>query len=161
MSPSRPFEGALGSHINTSRLSSTTDTHCRPLIPLPTRPRPLIESETQHTASSTPQFVLGLVYFVESSAEARQMTYGELGHYLGLVCSNRTIARTLNNSGFRRCVAVSKPFLSEAHKAKRLRWALEHQDWDIEDWYRVIWTDESAMRIGGPQRLWVECRACA
>lgn len=50
--------------------------------------------------------------------------------------------------GYHRRIARSKPHLNQAHKDKRLAWALEHEGWSTQDWMRVIWTDEAAFYIG-------------
>jgi transposase len=54
-----------------------------------------------------------------------------------------TIRRALRKVGLRSCIARRKPLISEKNKKKRLQWALEHQDWTIQDWKCVVWTDES------------------
>lgn len=100
-----------------------------------------------------------LVTFVESSAEGRRMTFGELASHQGLMCSASTIARYLKKAGFRRCLAIPKPWLTDKQKMDRLDWALEHLDWDTVDWARVIFTDESAIQNGGTKRLFVTRRA--
>jgi DDE superfamily endonuclease len=39
---------------------------------------------------------------------------------------------------------------------KRLDWALRYKDWTIEDWKRIIWSDESSIWIGvNPRRQWI------
>ena len=41
-----------------------------------------------------------------------------------------------------------KPFLKPKHKTARLEWACTYKDWTIEDWKKVIFSDECLMRIG-------------
>jgi transposase len=41
-----------------------------------------------------------------------------------------------------------KPYLSKAHKRFRLKWAKEHQFWEVEDWACVAWSDEATFEIG-------------
>jgi hypothetical protein len=37
-----------------------------------------------------------------------------------------------------------------------LEWANKYKDWTVEDWKRVIWSDESSMWVGvSPRRQWV------
>ena len=38
---------------------------------------------------------------------------------------------------------MKKPKLSKVHKRARLQWALEHENWTLEDWKKVIWSDET------------------
>ncbi|KAI1000163.1 hypothetical protein K3495_g8035 [Podosphaera aphanis] len=49
----------------------------------------------------------------------------------------------LREQGLRAIRRVKKPMLSKAHKRARLLWALEHESWTMEDWKRVIWSDET------------------
>jgi len=44
--------------------------------------------------------------------------------------------------------ARKKPFLNERHIAQRLAWAVEHKNWSLEEWKRVIWTDEASFELG-------------
>ena len=56
---------------------------------------------------------------------------------------------------FRR-VARKKPFLDAAKKAKRLAWALAHEDWKIEEWRRIVWTDELYIHLNGKGgKVWI------
>ena len=42
---------------------------------------------------------------------------------------------------------------------KRLRFAQQHKDWTKEDWYRVLWTDESKFeQFGNKRRVYVRRR---
>jgi hypothetical protein len=42
---------------------------------------------------------------------------------------------------------AKKPFLSKAHKQARLRWAQAHQHWTVDDWKRVIFSDETKINL--------------
>ncbi|KAF8242039.1 hypothetical protein K440DRAFT_473853, partial [Wilcoxina mikolae CBS 423.85] len=46
--------------------------------------------------------------------------------------------------------------LTEEHARKRLAWALEHKDWDAEEFEGVIWSDECSVEKS-PKRsqFWV------
>ncbi|KAI0994612.1 hypothetical protein K3495_g13568 [Podosphaera aphanis] len=54
-----------------------------------------------------------------------------------------TVRLALREQGLRAIKRVKKPMLSKAHKRARLHWALEYESWTIEDWKRVIWSDET------------------
>ena len=54
-------------------------------------------------------------------------------------------------------VKKTKPLLTAKHRKERLRWAREHSTWTIEDWKRVIWTDETGFKIvnsEGKEYVW-------
>jgi transposase len=49
-----------------------------------------------------------------------------------------------------------KPLLTAVHRKKRLAFALKHREWTVEDWKRVMWSDETKInRIGSDGKQWV------
>ena len=53
-------------------------------------------------------------------------------------------------------IAMKKPGLSVENVAKRLASAEKYKNWTVEDWKKVIWSDESSIWIGvSPRRQWV------
>jgi DDE superfamily endonuclease len=47
------------------------------------------------------------------------------------------------------------PLLSKKHRRDRLDFALAHQHWTVEDWKRVVWSDETKInRLGSDGRKW-------
>ena len=42
---------------------------------------------------------------------------------------------------------TKKPFLSKKHKQERLKWARAHQHWTVDDWRRVIFSDETKINL--------------
>jgi Transposase len=50
-----------------------------------------------------------------------------------------------------------KPGLNATQRAARLKFCLDHKDWTLDDWKRVIWSDETSVILGqrrGAIRLW-------
>ncbi|GFS71116.1 transposase domain containing protein [Trichonephila clavipes] len=39
------------------------------------------------------------------------------------------------------------PLLTKRHRQLRLHWAREHRDWSMDQWERVVWSDESRFVI--------------
>jgi len=75
---------------------------------------------------------------------------------LDLSVTTQTIRNTLRKSGLKAAVKQKKPFLSKAHQRRRLEFALEHQHWTLDDWSRVVWSDETKInRLGSDGRAWV------
>jgi hypothetical protein len=53
-------------------------------------------------------------------------------------------------------VKRKRPFLSKQHRRERLDFAITHQDWTVEDWKTVVWSDETKInRLGSDGRKWV------
>ena len=70
--------------------------------------------------------------------------------------SAETTRRHLKTAGMKSAVKTKKPFLSKKHRRERLDFAISHQDWTVEDWKRVIWSDETKInRLGSDGRKWV------
>src|SRR5437763_11442894 len=72
------------------------------------------------------------------------------------VCAT-TLTATLHELGYNRCIARRRPLLKAIDYKRRLAFARAHKDWTIEDWKRVIFTDEMSIKIGQERKdiLWV------
>lgn len=70
--------------------------------------------------------------------------------------STKTVHRGLKEAGMKAVVKMKQPKLTKVHRRKRLEWAERHASWTLDDWKRVIWTDESKInRFGSDGRVWV------
>ncbi|KAG0755859.1 hypothetical protein G6F22_020473 [Rhizopus arrhizus] len=70
------------------------------------------------------------------------------------IISAETVRKSLRRSGLTSFLKPQKPLLSEVNRRKRLDWALDHVDWTIEDWKRVIWSDETKVnRFGSDEGM--------
>jgi len=80
----------------------------------------------------------------------------DITNKIGLPISERTVRRRRSEVGLGSYIAAEKPGLKPTHMKLRMEWALKYKDWTIEDWKRVIWSDESIEWIGvSPRRQWV------
>jgi hypothetical protein len=70
--------------------------------------------------------------------------------------SSETVRRVLRKHSFKAVVKKKKPLLSLRHRKKRLAFALKYKEWTVEDWKRVIWSDETKInRIASDGRQWM------
>ena len=70
--------------------------------------------------------------------------------------STQTVRRGLKKTGLKAVVKCKRPFLSKRHMKERMDFALSHQYWTVEDWKRVIWSDETKVNIRGSDgKKWV------
>jgi Transposase len=53
--------------------------------------------------------------------------------------------RILYSHGLSKVKPTRKPGLNAVQRASRLGFCLDHKDWTIEDWKRVIWSDETSV----------------
>lgn len=71
----------------------------------------------------------------------------------GIKMKAQTVRNRLNDKGYKGHVAVKKPWLSSKNIKKRLSWANDHSSWSIEEWKRVLWSDESRICLFGSDGL--------
>jgi transposase len=70
--------------------------------------------------------------------------------------SAQTVCCSLKVAGMKAVVKKKRPFLSKKHRKQRMDFALTHQHWTVEDWKKVVWSDETKInRMGSDGRKWV------
>lgn len=72
----------------------------------------------------------------------------ELKEYYGVTVCSRTVRRTLTKSGLKRRVAARRPLLTARMRRERLSWARDHENWSIDKWKGVVFSDEKIFRLG-------------
>jgi hypothetical protein len=50
--------------------------------------------------------------------------------------------------GYTRSVAKRRPLLKQLDMKRRLKFARVYKNWTVEDWQRVIFTDEMSIKVG-------------
>lgn len=60
-----------------------------------------------------------------------------------------TVKRTLHRNGLSSRIKRKKPYLKKKHREQRLKFAKKYKNWSVEDWNKVIWSDESKFMIFG------------
>ena len=58
----------------------------------------------------------------------------------------KTVQRALRAAGMKAVTKQKQPFLSRKHRRLRMDFAESHKDWTVEDWKRVIWSDDIETR---------------
>ena len=67
----------------------------------------------------------------------------------GFAISSSTVRRRLLEKGRKARRPLKKQLLTEDMKRTRLRWANDHKHWTVEDWRRVLFSDESHFYVQG------------
>ena len=65
--------------------------------------------------------------------------------------SVRTVRRAFKKAGMRAVVKRKRPLLTKWHGKARMDFALAHKDWTMEDWKRVVWSDETKTNCLDPK----------
>jgi transposase len=80
----------------------------------------------------------------------------DLKDSIGVEVGPDTVRRALKEAGMKAVTKKKKPYLQPRHIRQRLEFALRHQSWTVDDWKRVIWSDETKInRMGSDGRKWV------
>ena len=70
--------------------------------------------------------------------------------------SSQTVRRNLREFGMQPVVKRKRPLLKARHRRERLQWAERCKEFTLEDWKRIVWTDETKInRLGSDGRKWV------
>ena len=89
---------------------------------------------------------------VDSATQVTQ----ELRDISNVDVSTETVRRALKESGLKAVTKKKKPCLLPRHIRQRLDFARKYQHWTVEDWKRVVWSDETKInRLGSDGREWV------
>ena len=65
----------------------------------------------------------------------------------GYTVSKETVRKILKSRGIGSYVAQRKPLLRVTDRIKRRKWCKERLNWSVEDWSRVIFSDESNFQV--------------
>ena len=63
-----------------------------------------------------------------------------------------TVHRSLRESGLHDRIAAKKTLLKDINNKKRLAWPKKHEQWTLDRWRSVLWSDESKFEISGFNR---------
>ncbi|CEG72236.1 hypothetical protein RMATCC62417_07826 [Rhizopus microsporus] len=98
-------------------------------IPSPRPGRPNKLSKTDATA-----LVLSVKRNLQESIGYHQTTLAQANVE---VCLS-TVKKYLKEMGYGSCSMAHKPLLASVHKRNKHHWAMEHKDWTVDQWKRVI-----------------------
>ena len=94
-------------------------------------------------------------YIVRDKLETAVRVKKALFEDFSLDVSVQTVRRALREHGLVAIEKPRKPLLTKRHQKLRLEWAKAHQYWTMDDWKRVVWSDETKInRFGSDGRSW-------
>jgi transposase len=84
-----------------------------------------------------------IIEWICASNSNRRTSWVKIPIILELNVSFYAVRTALRNAGFARRVARRKPPISETNRQRRLQWAIEHVNWSVNQWKRILWSDET------------------
>jgi transposase len=82
----------------------------------------------------------------------RRATLQEITNQMPMKVHSSTIRSRLHELGLQNRIAKKKPFLKDQHIQQRKNFASNQKNWSLDDWRKVIWTDESSFETGKNSR---------
>ncbi|KAF4222390.1 hypothetical protein CNMCM5878_005672 [Aspergillus fumigatiaffinis] len=84
------------------------------------------------------------------------ISYKDIREKTGVSVSDTTIRRCLKKSGYGHWRAKKRPQLTKEAAKLRLEWAKARENWGVEEFQRIIWSDECSIQLGkGKGQQWV------
>jgi transposase len=95
-------------------------------------------------------------WLVRAALTETSLPLKEFHSITNIPVSEQTVRRRLRENGIRKWRALKRPLLNKEQARKRLEWAKAHRHWTVEDWAKVVWSDESAIQKDSDTRtVWV------
>ena len=85
----------------------------------------------------------------------RRRTYETFKESYGYQISFRTFMRYCRKVGAHRAPNCKKEVLTERHRRIRIGWVRTRKFWTVNDWKKVIFSDECSVKIGADKRVYV------
>ena len=86
--------------------------------------------------------------YIKKSKTTRRQDCKTIIKELQLNVCPMTVMNALLELGYTRSAARRRPLLKVLDMKRRLKFARAHKSWTVEDWYRVIFTDEMSIKVG-------------
>ena len=119
---------------------------------LHTTPSGVSKSRSGRPPVITPRAARTLVRTVRAEPK---ITWRKLKQDTGIDLDSRTLKHTLEANGISHWLALKRPKLTAEIALLRLNWAKNHEHWTVEEWRKVIWSDEASVARGsGKGKEW-------
>jgi len=145
----------LDSGHSAHQISSSTGIHISTISRLRSKHRSSLQKSLGgHPPKLSPANTRHAIHLITSrKAENAVQITKTLKDIINQPLSAKTVRRHLSQAGMKAVVKRKRPFLSKRHRRERLDFAIAHQDWTVEDWKMVVWSDETKInRLGSDGR---------
>ena len=117
----------------------------------------LQKSTGGHPLKHSPTNIHHAVHLITSQkAENAVQVTKTLRNIINQPLSPSTVHLHLKKTSMKAVVKSKHPFISARHCKAHLDFAYAHKDWTVDDWKRVIWSDETKINcLGSDGHKWV------
>jgi hypothetical protein len=111
----------------------------------------LFKAAGGHSSKLSPTHILHTIQLISSGkADTAVQVTRHLCDITNKSLSAETVHQHLKEAGMKAVVKMNKPLLTKHHMCERLDWAIAHKHWTVEDWKRIVWSDETNINCLGP-----------
>ena len=139
-------------------IQATTGVHASTISRLRSKKRSeLQKSIGGHPSKLSPSNICHAIHLISTQkAENAVQVTRTLSNIINKPLSPSTVCLHLKKAGIKAVVKTKHPLLSIKHHKAHLDFAYTHKDWTVEDWRRVIWSDETKINcLGSDGHKWV------
>jgi hypothetical protein len=86
-------------------------------------------------------------YHIRKSSITRRQSVDQIIRDLELDVSPKTLIKYLHRLGYRHCIARRRPLLTKRDMQRCLAFAKKFKHYTVEDFKRILWTDECAFKL--------------
>src|SRR3979490_187964 len=147
----------LNSGQTTRQISSSTGVSIGTISKICSKHCPdLPKSSGGHPVKLSPANICHAVKLITSGkAETAVQVSKALQTITNKPVTAQTVCRHLRSTGMKAVVKKKKPHLSQKHRRERMDFAIRHKDWTLDDWKRVVLSDETKINyLGSDGRKW-------
>ena len=148
----------LNAGHSTHHIGSITGVHASTIFRLCSKEHSeLHKSSDGRSTKLSPTNIHHAVYLITTrKAENAVQITKSLKTITNQSLSPTTVWRHLKKAGMKAVVKRKHPFLSTKHCKACLNYAHAYKDWTVEDWKRVVWSDETKINcLGSDGCKWV------
>jgi transposase len=99
-----------------------------------------------------------VLHEARASAAHCQWTWGEVQATFPVQVSISTLSRSLAQNSIKKHCTATKPLLTPENAQKCKEWVQFYEDWEEDDWRRVVWSDKcSVAKSADLCQTWVFC----
>ena len=142
---------------STRSISTATGVHSSTISRLRSKERSELQKSTGGCPKKlSPSNIHHAVHLLSTQkAENAVQVTKTLTNIINQPLSPSTVCPKLKKAGLKAVVKTKRPLLSAKHRKARLDFAHAHKDWTLDDWKRVVWSDETKInRLGSDGRKW-------
>ena len=89
-----------------------------------------------------------VIEIVTKNRNSREKSAKIIGLEIIFIISRQSVCRLMYKLNFKKIKKTTKPDFNNVQKERRLKFYRKYRDWTLEDWKKVIFSDETSVVVG-------------